>query len=219
MEVIDLITAVLILFLSLVRIDELPFCFGLLWEKKWSNLQLSTWPNDIQQSRAKVQALLFTGFVYSLLFWPFVQNWCGSASNRGTDCKSARCIPGASTVLPPGRMYVYPRSLSDTSKPLNLTSGSSSSRSCLGFLWNRPLSMAPLVLSAVGSLSCLPSWNNWRLSSDRTNCTCRNSYPAESKGWMKAVLLVLWHLLPLKFLFFRSKECTDGLGRAVSMPL
>lgn len=47
-------------------------------------------------------------------------------------------------VLPPGRMYVYPRSFSDTSKPLNLTSGSSSSLSCFCFLWNRPLSMVPL---------------------------------------------------------------------------
>lgn len=50
-------------------------------------------------------------------------------------------ISGVWTVLPPGRTYVYPRSLSDTSEPLNRTSGSSSSLSCLGFLRNRPLSM------------------------------------------------------------------------------
>lgn len=43
--------------------------------------------------------------------------------------------------LPPGGMYRYPRSLSVTSNPLNLTSGSSCSLSCLGFLSNRPLSM------------------------------------------------------------------------------
>lgn len=54
-------------------------------------------------------------------------------------------VPGVWTVLPPGRTYVYPRSLSDTSEPLNRTSGSSSSLSCLGFLRNRPLSMTPVL--------------------------------------------------------------------------
>lgn len=59
-------------------------------------------------------------------------------------------------VLPPGRMYVYPRSFSVTSKPLNLTSGSSSSLSCLGFFCNRRLSMVPLYWSFSFSL-CVDS--------------------------------------------------------------
>lgn len=64
------------------------------------------------------------------------------------------CTSGVCIVLPPGRTYVYPRSFSDTRDPLNLTSGSSSSLSCFGFLWNRPLNMAPLLSACLSVQWC-----------------------------------------------------------------
>lgn len=77
--------------------------------------------------------------------------------------------------LPPGGMYRYPRTLSVTSNPLNLTSGSSCSLSCLGFLSNRPLSMisqyshSPVMMFPLSVSPQLKSCSELILKSSASN--------------------------------------------------
>lgn len=112
-------------------------------------------------------------------------------------------------VLPPGRMYLYPRSFSDTSKPLNLTSGSSSSLSCFGFLWNRRLSMVPLDWNSSCRLFVTSKFPNQCSAS-----TFRNSKGVKSgDAWRCVTFSSVKVFLPLQ----RQRRCADVL--AVIRPL
>lgn len=119
------------------------------------------------------------------------------------------------TVLPPGRTYVYPRSFSDTNKPLNLTSGSSSSLSCLGFLWKRLLSMISAAANCLfQSIHSLFDWSSGTapvipfFDMMFSENTAKGDGTLSQMGFFLPRRIMARRLHCVKVLFSRVKWCT-----------